>query len=164
MGAFIAFSEGMRDHLLDNAVCDSMDSTFGTNMYNYKLSFIVYTTRDGRTRIKAIFLLLFEDQESFEWVLKTYRKAFGSWPLTLLTDGDYALRRAIIAVLGERFARWSHQLCVWHLSKNVMTHFEYLFGNLNRGKRGGGEGKDKFHEFMRTCARQSLGFSPALPH
>lgn len=153
MGAFIAFPEGIRDHKLDSAVTDSMDSTFATNLYNYKLSFIVYTTRDGRTRIKAIFVLLFEDQESFEWVLRTYGKAFGSWMRTLLTDGDYALRLAIIAVLGEHFARWCHQLCVWHFSRNVVKHVEYLFGNVSRGKRGGGEGVDKFHSFMRMRMR-----------
>jgi hypothetical protein len=150
MCAFIALPEGMRDHKLDSAVTDCADSTFASNRYNYKLIFFVYTTRDGRTRIKAIALLLFEDQPSFEWLLKPYREAFGSWMRMLLTDGDYALRLAIKSVLGEEFARSSHLLCVWHFAQNVLKHVSYLYGNASQAKRGGGAGSAKLNQFMRA--------------
>mmetsp|Transcript_17164 Transcript_17164/g.42737 ORF Transcript_17164/g.42737 Transcript_17164/m.42737 type:complete len:108 (+) Transcript_17164:2-325(+) len=56
--AMICFPEAMEDHAVDGATCDVYDLIFNTNRRNYKLGVFVYITRDGRTRIKAITLLL----------------------------------------------------------------------------------------------------------
>mmetsp|Transcript_17161 Transcript_17161/g.42721 ORF Transcript_17161/g.42721 Transcript_17161/m.42721 type:complete len:114 (+) Transcript_17161:2-343(+) len=58
--AMICFPEAMEDHAVDGATCDVYDLIFNTNRRNYKLGVFVYITRDGRTCIKAITLLLFE--------------------------------------------------------------------------------------------------------
>jgi hypothetical protein len=139
--AMICFPEAMEDHAVDGATCDVYDSTFNTNRRNYKLGVFVYITRDGRTRIKAITLLLFEDQPSFACVLRWYAEAFGSHPLTLITNGDYALHLAIIEVLGTYFAAWCHILCVWHIAQLVAKHVKHIFGAAVAGKRGGGSDK-----------------------
>jgi hypothetical protein len=108
----------------------------------------VYITRDGRTRIKAITLLLFEDQPSFACVLRWYKEAFGSHPLTLITDGDYALHLAITEVIGPYFAAWCHILCVWHVAQLVAKHVKHLFGAAVAGRRGGPSSDARWNRYI----------------
>ncbi|KAJ1631856.1 hypothetical protein T492DRAFT_869337 [Pavlovales sp. CCMP2436] len=119
--AMICFPEAMEDHAVDGATCDVYDLIFNTNRRNYKL---------------GVF-----DQPSFACVLRWYAEVFGSHPLTLITDGDYALHLAIIEVLGTYFAAWCHILCVWHIAQLVAKHVKHTFGAAVAGKRGGGSDK-----------------------
>jgi hypothetical protein len=148
MCAMICFPEAIEDHAVDSATCDVYDSTFNTNRRNYKLGVYVYITRDGRTRIKAITLLLFEDQPSFACVLRWYKEAFGSHPLTLITDGDYALHLAITEVIGPYFAAWCHILCVWHVAQLVAKHVKHLFGAAVAGRRGGPSSDARWNRYI----------------
>ncbi|KAJ1621208.1 hypothetical protein T492DRAFT_887373 [Pavlovales sp. CCMP2436] len=144
--AMICFPEAIEDHAVDSATCDVYDSTFNTNRRNYKLGVFVYITRDGRTRIKAITLLLFEDQPSFACVLRWYQEAFGSHPLTLITDGDYALHLAIIEL--------------------VAKHVKHIFGAAVAGKRGGPDSEKRWNRYIRklwsTAKRSDIQSIPDL--
>lgn len=166
--AMICFAAAIEEHALDSANVDVYDSTFNTNRYNYKLGLFVSTTRDGHSRIKAVTLTLHEDQPSFEIILKWYREAFGSWPAALISDGDYALHLAIVAILGAQFAAMFHLYCVWHIAQLVVKHCAWAFSNGARGRYGDGEGKKALHEFLgalhcaRFCAPPTLRSCP--PH
>jgi len=155
MVAMICFATAIVDHNIDCATVDVYDSTFNTNRYNYKLGVSVYTTRDGRSRIKAVTFMLIEDVASFTLVLQWYLVAFGSPMTTLITDGDYQLHLAIVAVFGPVFALYCHLLCVWHLAENVKKHTRYIFGPAIRGKRGGSEGTDAYNKFIRARLLQA---------
>lgn len=161
----ICFASAIEDHkLAPLSTVDVYDDTFNTNRYNYKLGAITYTSRDGRTRLKALTFKLFTDQKSFELVLRWYVEAFGSRMNTLITDGDYALHLAIVAVFGAAFALYCHLLCVWHVAQLVTKHTKYLFGNAASGKRGGSEGNTAYNAFIRARPRpSSTGACCALP-
>jgi len=87
-------------------------------------------------------------------VLRWYAEVFGSHPLTLITDGDYALHLAIIEVLGTYFAAWCHILCVWHIAQLVAKHVKHTFGAAVAGKRGGGSDK-RWNKFNRGIWRMA---------
>lgn len=53
------------------------ENKHGTNRYGHKLGFLTYTDETGTTQVLAISLLLHENEETFEWVIKAFSKAFG---------------------------------------------------------------------------------------
>jgi hypothetical protein len=162
----ICFAEAIEDHLADPAsTVDCIDSTFNTNRYNYKLSLITTVRRDGKTRIKAIALMLFEDKESFVTMFTWYREAFGSFSNVTISDGCFSTRSAIIEVMGQEYADKKHILCVWHESRLVVKHIKYVFGAAVSGKRGAGSNDAKFNVWFRTCGvRPAIGCTHPAPH
>lgn len=56
-------------------------------------------------------LLGSETAESYIWLLKTFKNAFGYEPLVVVTDQDPAMKRAIEDV----FPNSRHRLCMWHI-------------------------------------------------
>ncbi|XP_028094615.1 protein FAR1-RELATED SEQUENCE 3-like [Camellia sinensis] len=60
-----------------------------------------------------------ETIETHTWVLETFMEAMGNKaPVSVLTDGDKAMREAIRRVFPD--AR--HRLCNWHLGKNAVSN------------------------------------------
>lgn len=160
----ICFAEAIEDHAADpNSTVDGIDSTFNTNRYNYKLTLITTVRRDGKTRIKAIALMLFEDKESFVTMFKWYRDAFGSLSSATISDGDMAMRAAIVEVFGQDYADKKHILCVWHESKVVVKHIKPLFGAQVSGKRGAGGNDAKWNGFIRTRVARARARAPLRP-
>jgi hypothetical protein len=150
--AMICFPDAIEDHAADpGSTVDVIDSTFNTNRYNYKLSLTTTVRRDGKTRIKAITLMLFEDKESFVAMFEWYHDAFGSFPNAIISDGDIALHSAIVDAIGQDYADTRHKLCVWHESKVVVKHIKHVFGAAVSGRRGSGSNEPQWNVFIRTC-------------
>ncbi|XP_028075828.1 protein FAR-RED IMPAIRED RESPONSE 1-like [Camellia sinensis] len=60
-----------------------------------------------------------ETIDTYTWVLETFTEAMGNKaPVSVLTDGDKAMREAIRRVFPD--AR--HRLCNWHVGKNVVSN------------------------------------------
>ncbi|XP_073130776.1 protein FAR1-RELATED SEQUENCE 5-like [Henckelia pumila] len=68
-------------------------------------------------------LLYDETASSFEWLFKTFLEAHKQKkPLTIFTDQDQAMEKALQEVMPEIF----HGLCTWHLMQNGIKHLENL--------------------------------------
>jgi len=106
----------------DNVVI--YDTTHATSRFGLKLGCFVIVGSDMRTKIIAISLVTCEDKESFEWVFSAFLKAFHFAPSVIFTDGDAAMKAAIISVFPES----KHLLCIFHLSLNLSKHFRGLLG------------------------------------
>ncbi|RVX20318.1 Protein FAR1-related sequence 7 [Vitis vinifera] len=60
-----------------------------------------------------------ESVGTYEWVLETFIEAMmNKRPISVVTDGDKAMRKAIKKVLPDT----CHRLCSWHLQRNAFTN------------------------------------------
>ncbi len=76
--------------------------------------------QEGVTQILAVSVILNEDYRSIDWVMCTFEEAFASQPqvivTVILTDWD----KTFAIVLARVWPRTVHQLCTYHLSKNIL--------------------------------------------
>ena len=117
--AFAVMAGGLEAYAVggnDNVVI--FDTKHGTNMHKYKLGCFVGISSTGATKIFAMSIVASEDTESFEWVFMCFLNAFRIEPRVLFTDSDAAMAAAFLLV----FLTALHYLCIWHLSKNVLTN------------------------------------------
>ncbi|XP_028099199.1 protein FAR1-RELATED SEQUENCE 5-like [Camellia sinensis] len=71
------------------------------------------------TTIFGCALLPDETMETYTWVLEMLMEAMdGKRPISVVTDGDRAMRQAIKRVIPN----CRHRLCSWHLEKNASTN------------------------------------------
>ena len=89
----------------------SVDDTFNINKYKMQFFDIIGVDADGKTVMVAQALLAGKDTESYRWVFQQLKnQLFGLEPSVILSDGDPAIRAAILA----EFPNSQHSLCVWH--------------------------------------------------
>ncbi|KAI9177796.1 hypothetical protein LWI28_019400 [Acer negundo] len=94
-------------------------STYKTNAYAKPLVLFVDVNNHRATCVFGVALLSDETVQSYIWVLNTLMDSMGyKHPISILTDGDEAMRQAI----DEIFPNPRHRICGWHVSKNATTH------------------------------------------
>ena len=122
------FSDGSRPVLFD--------TKHGSNRYGLRLGIFSTVGRDGSTILLGASLLAHEDQQSFEWAFNEFRKAFGTHPHCIFTDGDKAMAAAIRSTWPET----KHFLCTWHLSQTIIknTKGDHAGVHPQGGDDGGG--------------------------
>ncbi|XP_028059889.1 protein FAR1-RELATED SEQUENCE 12-like [Camellia sinensis] len=95
------------------------DSTYRTNAYKKPFVMLAGVTLHFTTTIFACVLLANETIDTHTWVLETFMEAMGNKaPVSVLTDGDKAMREAIRRV----FSDTRHRLGNWHLRKNAVSN------------------------------------------
>uniref|UniRef100_A0A2N9GAZ5 SWIM-type domain-containing protein n=1 Tax=Fagus sylvatica TaxID=28930 RepID=A0A2N9GAZ5_FAGSY len=109
----------------------AFDTTYRTNAYKKPLVILVGVNHHMQTTIFGCALLVDETVKTYMWVLKTLIGAMNNkMPMSVVTDGDKAMRAAIEKVLPAS----QHRLCIWHLERNAQS-------NLND--------KDAVNDFIR---------------
>ncbi|XP_020982514.1 protein FAR1-RELATED SEQUENCE 5-like [Arachis duranensis] len=94
----------------------AFDTTYKKNVYNKPLVIFSGTNHYGQTTIFGCALLSDEKSETFKWALKEFLEIMsGKLPEGVVTDGDRAMREAILEV----FPGIPHRLCAWHLHRNA---------------------------------------------
>ncbi|KAI8528349.1 hypothetical protein RHMOL_Rhmol12G0142900 [Rhododendron molle] len=102
----------------------SFDTTFRTNKEYRPFALFAGFNHFRMTCIFGAALLYGETAESFEWLFKTFLHAMsGKKPITIFTDKDAAMAKAIKSVLPDV----SHGLCTFHLNQNALKHLGHLF-------------------------------------
>ncbi|KAG5552344.1 hypothetical protein RHGRI_010431 [Rhododendron griersonianum] len=72
--------------------------------------------RNGDVEGALGYLSAQETEETYNWVLATFLEAMdGKRPISVVTDGDLAMRNAIRNI----FPHARHRLCSWHLERNA---------------------------------------------
>ncbi|GAA0154916.1 hypothetical protein LIER_12760 [Lithospermum erythrorhizon] len=125
---------------------DSLDTTFRTNKKYFPLAAFLGFSHHRQGCIFGAALLHDQTSETFEWLLHVFLKCMGrKRPVSLFTDQDAAMRKAISIVLPDCF----HGLCSWHICENAtrrlgslvmkefFTHFNFLIRDVGN--------KDDFH-------------------
>lgn len=71
-------------------------------------------------------LLSDETAESYEWLLRAFKKAFVHVPKVVVTDQDPSMKIAI----EKEFRNSRHRLCMWHIMEKLSTKVCTLFSAL----------------------------------
>jgi hypothetical protein len=91
-------------------------ATYRKNKYN--CPFVVFSgvNHHNQTIVFATDLVTRENEETYVWLLEQFMCAMqGNTPISVITDGDIAMKNAIRKV----FPKAGHRLCAWHLLKNA---------------------------------------------
>ncbi|XP_034694589.1 protein FAR1-RELATED SEQUENCE 5-like [Vitis riparia] len=97
----------------------AFDTTYRTNAYKKPLVVLVGVNHHHQTVVFGCALLIDESVGTYEWVLETFLEAMmNKKPISVVTDGDKAMRKAIKKVLPDT----CHRLCSWHLQRNAFTN------------------------------------------
>ncbi|KAI8560916.1 hypothetical protein RHMOL_Rhmol04G0293100 [Rhododendron molle] len=92
------------------------DTTYRTNAYKKPFVILAGVSNNFMTTIFGCALLSKETEETYNWVLTTFLEAMdGKRPISVVTDGDLAMRNAIRNI----FPHARHRLCSWHLERNA---------------------------------------------
>ncbi|XP_028108392.1 protein FAR1-RELATED SEQUENCE 5-like [Camellia sinensis] len=108
------------------------DTTYRMNAYNKPFVIFAGVNNHFETTIFVCSLLVDETIATYTWVLQKLLEAMDNKrPVSVLTDGDMAMREAIQKV----FPSAKHCLCNWHMHRNAMRnvrvdgfegHFKHL--------------------------------------
>ncbi|KAE8705603.1 hypothetical protein F3Y22_tig00110419pilonHSYRG00012 [Hibiscus syriacus] len=102
----------------------AFDTTYKDNLYGRPIMPIVGVNHHYNTIVFATAIIDDETSQSFEWVIQNFLEAMmNKSPISVVTDGDRAMQRAIKSVIP--YAK--HRLCSWHLSRNAQANI----GDLN---------------------------------
>ncbi|KAJ1392531.1 Zinc finger, PMZ-type [Sesbania bispinosa] len=94
----------------------AFDVTYKKNRYKYPLVIFSGKNHHSQTVIFGCEPIADETIDTYKWVLRMFSEAmFNKHPAAMVTDGDGAMRKAIMAV----FPNVCHGLCGWHLNKNA---------------------------------------------
>ncbi|XP_057734631.1 protein FAR1-RELATED SEQUENCE 5-like [Arachis stenosperma] len=94
----------------------AFDATYGRNKYNLPVVVFSGVNHHNQTCVFATEMVSCESQESYIWVLQQFLDCMqGKPPISVITDGDPAMRIAIQSV----FPQAHHRLCAWHLLRNA---------------------------------------------
>ncbi|CAL2247213.1 unnamed protein product [Prunus armeniaca] len=97
------------------------DSTYKTNVYDKPLVLFVGSNNYRSTVMFGCALLQDETFETYKWLLETFMASMkDKKPISILTDGDEAMRKAIDDV----FPMSNHRLCSWHVSRNAQNNLK----------------------------------------
>ncbi|KAE8681005.1 hypothetical protein F3Y22_tig00111356pilonHSYRG00237 [Hibiscus syriacus] len=100
----------------------AFDTTYKDNLYGRPIMPIVGVNNHHNTIVFATAIIADETSQSFEWVLQNFLEAMmNKSPISVVTDGDRAMQRAIKSVIP--YAK--HRLCSWHLSRNAQANIEF---------------------------------------
>ena len=102
-----------------------MDCTYKTNRFRMPLLDVVGMTSFNTTFFSCFAFLKSEEKEDYEWALTRVARLFDGieTPNVIVTDRELVLTNA----LETTFPDTQHLLCVWHVEKNVLSHFKRLF-------------------------------------
>lgn len=99
----------------------AFDATYRTNAYRKPFVVIIGINHHMRTTIFGFALLHAETEHTYMWLLETFLHAMDEKrPVTVITDGDKAMRKAIAKTFPEAI----HRLCCWHLERNAQSNIK----------------------------------------
>lgn len=94
----------------------AFDETYGKNKYKCPVVVFSGVNNHNQTTIFASAVVANETEETYVWLLEQFVEAMkGKPPLSVITDGDMAMKNAIKKV----FPGAHHRLCAWHLIRNA---------------------------------------------
>jgi hypothetical protein len=122
-----------------------IDCTYKVNKFDMPLLQIVGVTCMHTTFNLGYCLVSGEKEATFRWVLEVLNSLIQSHqiarPQVIITDYDKALKRALRAVFNDS----QHQLCIWHIMKNVAFNTKRKWVGSLDGTVLGDQGSDGSH-------------------
>ena len=128
----------------------AFDTTYRTNAYKKPLVMLVGVNHHHQIVVFGCALWMDESIATYEWVLETFFIIMMNKKLiSIVTDGDKTMRKAIKKVLSDGF----HRMCSWHLQRNAFTNvhikdFTSTFARCMFMRRNPEEFEKAWHEMV----------------
>ncbi|XP_057779705.1 protein FAR-RED ELONGATED HYPOCOTYL 3-like [Salvia miltiorrhiza] len=91
------------------------DTTYRKNNEGHPIALFVGVNHHKQTVIFGVALLYDETSVTFEWLFDTFTRVMcEKKPITILTDQDAAMAKALSSIWPETY----HRLCLWHFAKD----------------------------------------------
>jgi hypothetical protein len=95
------------------------DSTYRVNRYDLPFVPFIGVDHHRGTVVFACGIISDETIGSYVWLLEVFLEAIHQkHPISVITDGDLAMAKAIEVVLPNT----DHRLCSWHVEQNMVRH------------------------------------------
>jgi hypothetical protein len=95
------------------------DSTYRVNRYDLPFVPFIGVNHHRGTVVFACGIISDETIGSYVWLLEVFLEAIHQkHPISVITDGDLAMAKAIEVVLPNT----DHRLCSWHVEQNMVRH------------------------------------------
>jgi hypothetical protein len=99
----------------------AFDATYRKIKYNTPLVILSGVNHHNQSVVFASAIVGDETEETYVWLLENLVEAMeGKHPVSVITDGDLAMKNAIRRV----FPNAHHRLCVWHLIRNATSNIK----------------------------------------
>ena len=99
----------------------SFDTTYRTDQYGKLLLVFVGVNNHFKSTIFGFAVLVDESGETYKWALATFLECMDTvHPESVITDGDLAMRAAIVDIMPEAV----HRLCAWHIEQNTISNIK----------------------------------------
>ncbi|KAK2653058.1 hypothetical protein Ddye_012914 [Dipteronia dyeriana] len=106
----------------------SFDSTYRTNSYNQPLVIFVGLNNHKKTVVFGFGLLVDEKVDTYTWILQTFLEAMhGKCPISVVSDGDRAMSKALMFVMGSAF--WYKRLKLYEFRSHIDRAMSRLQNN-----------------------------------
>lgn len=97
----------------------AFDATYKKNKYMCPVVVFSGVNHHNQSIVFATAIVGNETEETYTWLLQQFLEAMGGRiPVSVITDGDIAMRNAIKNV----FPSAHHRLCAWHLLRNATSN------------------------------------------
>ncbi|XP_020680534.2 protein FAR1-RELATED SEQUENCE 5-like [Dendrobium catenatum] len=104
------------------------DNIYRLNKYNLACAPFVGVNNHWKNVLLGVAFLSEETVESFTWLFRTFLRVMGGkHPITIFTDQDQAMSRAIEIA----FPQTRHRLCKWHITKKLPSKL-HCYNNNNK--------------------------------
>ncbi|XP_024042736.1 protein FAR1-RELATED SEQUENCE 5-like [Citrus clementina] len=111
----------------------SFDTTYRTNKYDMPFAPFTGVNHHLQSIQFGCALLQDETEVTFQWLFETWLEAMGGRPpISIITDQDLAMKRAIVTV----FPNTHHRLCLWHIKKKFAEKLSHVYFKKSRFKIG----------------------------
>ncbi|XP_022007294.1 protein FAR1-RELATED SEQUENCE 5-like [Helianthus annuus] len=110
----------------------SFDATYRRN--KYMMMFVPFTGIDNHNRKVTLSAALIgnETAETYSWLLKVFREAFGHALPVIISDQDPAMKKAI----EDTWTESRHRLCMWHIMDKLTAKVgATIFNSIDFKKR-----------------------------
>ncbi|KAH7658220.1 FHY3/FAR1 family protein [Dioscorea alata] len=125
--------------LFGDVVC--FDTTYRINNVNRPCAPIIGVNHHKEIVVFGVALFYDETTASFEWLFTAFLEVMkGKKPITIFTNQDAAMAKAIAKVFPETY----HRICSWHLFQNALKHLGHIFKGSNKFSA---EFKSCMHDF-----------------
>jgi hypothetical protein len=95
------------------------DNTYRVNRYNLPFISFIGVNHHRGTVVFACGIISDETVGSYVWLLEAFLEMMHQkHPMSVITDGDLAMVKAIEVVLTNT----DHRLCSWHVEENMVRH------------------------------------------
>jgi hypothetical protein len=101
----------------------AFDATYRKIKYNTPLVIFSGVNHHNQSVIFGSAIVGDETEDTYVWLLENFVEAMGGkLPVSVITDGDTAMRNAIVKIFPDAH----HRLCAWHLIRNATSNIKNL--------------------------------------